>query len=379
MTAPLITGEVAVTYDVFISYSSRDKAVAFAVCEGLERRGRKCWIAPRDVLPGTSYEEAIIQAINACRVFVLIFTADSNNSPHVENEVRIAWTRDMPIVSFRVEDVPLSDIMNYYLGSRQWLDAGRPPVEKDIEMLADDIEKLAGQHKTPANGHPMDHTAAHEASPAAGREDLAPRAARKVSPFPLAVLALAVIVILLVAAVYVLGTRATPGTGPNGTPTPVADQTLLLVPPGSVAVPTPDLPANLSGYQIRVIGGLKPDITVTMDDMRKMSFVRIENVEKSLLNGNSYMADYTGVPAMAVVNLAGVPQGNVSFRVISEDDFGVTFTTRQLEYTIVAFFQGDELNEADIDSKKAIKLVPMGIPAAEFWVKMPKEIRIYQS
>jgi hypothetical protein len=40
---------------------------------------------------------------------------------------------------------------------------------------------------------------------------------------------------------------------------------------------------------------------------------------------------------------------------------------------------GASYEEASIDSKKAIKLVPMGIPAAEFWVKMPKEIRIYQS
>jgi hypothetical protein len=99
---------------------------SYSICRlrGPGAPGQDVLDSPRDVLPGTSYEEAIIQAINSCRVFVLIFTGDSNNSPHVENEVRIAWTRDMPIVSFRVEDVPLSNIMNYYLGSRRWLDIG---------------------------------------------------------------------------------------------------------------------------------------------------------------------------------------------------------------------------------------------------------------
>jgi hypothetical protein len=362
-----------VTHDVFISYSSRDKAIAFAVCEGLERRGLKCWIAPRDVLPGASYEEAIIQGINACRAFVLIFTADSDKSPHVENEVRIAWTRDMPIVSFRVEDVPLSDVLNYYLGSRQWLDAGKPPGEKDIEMLADSLVKLTDRHETAAE------ISATKSSPGGSRKSRVLPVARKKSMVPVAAITLVVILILLVAGFYFLGNRDTPGAVANGTPTPPADHTLLLSPPGSVAVQTPHLPANLSAFQIRVIGGLKPDIVVTMDDMRKMGFVRMENVEKSLQNGNSYIADYMGVPVVAIVNMAGIPQGNVSFRVISEDDFGVTFTKSQLEYSIVAFYQDDELNEANIDSKKSIKIVPMGIPAAEFWVKMPKEIRIYQS
>jgi hypothetical protein len=191
--------------------------------------------------------------------------------------------------------------------------------------------------------------------------------------------AIVVIAILLVAAVYVISNGNMPVPVPRGVPVPGGNNTLLLVPPDSQAVTAIDLPANLSGFQIRVIGGLKPDITVTMDDMRKMGLVRLENVEKGLLNGNTYMADYTGVPLAAIVALAGVPQGNVSFRVISEDDFNATFTIRQIEYSIVAFYQGDELNEADIDSKKAIKIVPMGIPAAEFWVKMPKEIRIYQA
>ena len=41
--------------DVFISYSSTDKAAADAVCATLESRGIGCWIAPRDILPGEDY------------------------------------------------------------------------------------------------------------------------------------------------------------------------------------------------------------------------------------------------------------------------------------------------------------------------------------
>src|SRR5713101_8280389 len=46
-------------HDVFISYSSKDKPVADAVCAGLEGRGIRCWAAPRDILPGSDWGAAI--------------------------------------------------------------------------------------------------------------------------------------------------------------------------------------------------------------------------------------------------------------------------------------------------------------------------------
>jgi TIR domain len=62
-------------YDVFISYASEDKIVADAVCARLESHAVRCWIAPRDVLPGMAYGEAIIDAIQGCRVMILVFSA----------------------------------------------------------------------------------------------------------------------------------------------------------------------------------------------------------------------------------------------------------------------------------------------------------------
>ncbi len=41
-------------HEVFLSYSSKDRAAADAVCRALETAGLKVWIAPRDVLPGSA-------------------------------------------------------------------------------------------------------------------------------------------------------------------------------------------------------------------------------------------------------------------------------------------------------------------------------------
>ncbi|MDB5446864.1 MAG: hypothetical protein JWQ97_2181 [Phenylobacterium sp.] len=40
------------SHDVFISYSSRDKPTADALCHTLDAAGVRCWMAPRDIQPG---------------------------------------------------------------------------------------------------------------------------------------------------------------------------------------------------------------------------------------------------------------------------------------------------------------------------------------
>ena len=44
-------------HQVFISYAYKDKPVADAVCAVLESEAIRCWIAPRDVLPGADYTQ----------------------------------------------------------------------------------------------------------------------------------------------------------------------------------------------------------------------------------------------------------------------------------------------------------------------------------
>ena len=54
-------------HDIFISHSAKNKVTADAVCAMLESRGVRCWIAPRDVTPGTEWGESIVEAIEQAR------------------------------------------------------------------------------------------------------------------------------------------------------------------------------------------------------------------------------------------------------------------------------------------------------------------------
>ena len=129
-------------HDVFLSYSAQDKSVADAVCARLEAEGVRCWVAPRDILPGTEWGEAIITAIEECPVMVLILSAHSNDSPQVRREVERAIHRGVMIVPFRIEDVKPTGSMEYFLSAPHWLDAIQPPLEKHIDHLADTARRL---------------------------------------------------------------------------------------------------------------------------------------------------------------------------------------------------------------------------------------------
>jgi phage FluMu protein Com len=56
-----IAGPLVSPFDVFLSYSSKDKPTADAACAVLEARGLRCWIAPRDIIPGKEWGAAIVE------------------------------------------------------------------------------------------------------------------------------------------------------------------------------------------------------------------------------------------------------------------------------------------------------------------------------
>lgn len=128
-----------VNHDVIISYSSLDKPTADAICAGLEMRGIRCWIAPRDILPGVNYQEAIIDAITSSKIMVLIYSSHANESPHVIREATIAMSKKVIIIPFRLDNSPLSQTMEFIISVPHWLEAITPPLEKHIKELADTI------------------------------------------------------------------------------------------------------------------------------------------------------------------------------------------------------------------------------------------------
>lgn len=110
-------------YDFFISYASENKDIADYIVEKIEKRGYRCFIAPRDICTGSEYAVEIVKGISNSTAVLLVFSSKSNNSRYVLREINSAVSRNKPIIPLRVEDFLPSEAMEFYLGPTHWLDA----------------------------------------------------------------------------------------------------------------------------------------------------------------------------------------------------------------------------------------------------------------
>lgn len=130
--------------DVFVSHASVDKQYADRVVASLEALGVPCFCAPRDIVAGLPYGEAIMQGLRSCRAFVVIVSEHSLDSAHVMNEVERAVHYDLHLIPFRVDQSPLNGSMELFLSSKHWLDATVPPLEPHLALLGRAVSDALG-------------------------------------------------------------------------------------------------------------------------------------------------------------------------------------------------------------------------------------------
>jgi type II secretory pathway pseudopilin PulG len=136
-------------FDIFVSYSSKDKLVADAIVAALEGKNLRCWYAPRDIKPGSKWAESITEAISRCRLFLLIFSQNSNKSSQVLDEISYAISEEKTIIPFRIENLNPSGAMRLHLSSRHWLDAYDPSWKDHIDNLVSSTALNLGVDITP--------------------------------------------------------------------------------------------------------------------------------------------------------------------------------------------------------------------------------------
>jgi len=118
----------AMGHRVFLSYSTKDQAAATEICTALESQGIGCWIAPRDIAPGSQWGGSIVEAIEKCEAVLVLFSDASNNSPQVAREMEVAVAQRRPLIPVRIADAIPTDDMKYFLGVSHWLNAYERPL-----------------------------------------------------------------------------------------------------------------------------------------------------------------------------------------------------------------------------------------------------------
>jgi adenylate cyclase len=157
--APAAGQDSQAASDAFVSYASKDAPIANAVVAALEGQGLKCWIAPRNVNPGSLYADGIVRAINGTKVLVLILSESAIASPHVGKEIERASSKQHPIIALKTDATPLTPALEYFLSESQWVEVGAQGTEAALAKLVEAVRRHlavspAGATAAPRNRAP---------------------------------------------------------------------------------------------------------------------------------------------------------------------------------------------------------------------------------
>lgn len=135
-------------HDVFISCTAADKPVGDAICATLEANNIRCWIAPRDILPGQDWGGSIIKAITNSRAMVLVFSSSANASEHIKREVERAVNAGIAIIPVRIEQVMPEGALEYFLSTPHWLDAFTGELAEHLVRLVEVVRQILDYQAT---------------------------------------------------------------------------------------------------------------------------------------------------------------------------------------------------------------------------------------
>jgi len=147
------------TYDVFLSHSSKDKSVVRAVAERLRADGLRVWFDEWECKPGDRIPGKIEEGLEQSRVLVLCMSANAFGSDWAQLEAgtfrfRDPLNKERRFIPLRLDDAPIKGSLaqflyiNWLAEEREQeyaklLEACRPPVEPPVAEAQAAREQVA--------------------------------------------------------------------------------------------------------------------------------------------------------------------------------------------------------------------------------------------
>ncbi len=126
-------------YDVFISYSRKDKTVADQLCAALDAAGMngRYWI-DRSINGSANFLTEIVANIQSCKVVIFIASASSALSEWTQKELLYANKKGKKILTYKISDFSFDDNaeLDFFFTNVQWLE--------DLDRVVADCCKLCG-------------------------------------------------------------------------------------------------------------------------------------------------------------------------------------------------------------------------------------------
>jgi hypothetical protein len=134
---------LAPKFDLFISYASGDAAIAAEFREHAEQMGITCFMAERDIVVASEWQDSIRAALLGSKRVLLLITPRSINRPWIWMETGAAWALGKPLIP-ALSHVEPNDL----------LDPIRRYQARTIETIAQRRALINELANTPPSGSP---------------------------------------------------------------------------------------------------------------------------------------------------------------------------------------------------------------------------------
>ena len=110
--------------DIFICFSSENKAIAKKVYETLEADGYSTWISLKNLRPNNkeNYWDDIKKAINSCSIFLVISSGQAMVSKDVIKEIEIAKKENKKLIEYKIDDTKHTSFFKYIFDGVKWVE-----------------------------------------------------------------------------------------------------------------------------------------------------------------------------------------------------------------------------------------------------------------
>lgn len=143
---PTIQMSSAHSYDVFISYSTKDYYDIFGnpnpnspiadLLTTLDNAGISYWIDKQGLSGGTVFPQEIAKQIYNCKVFLFVSSANSNQSTWTMNEIATANNYGKNIIPLRADDTQFAPSIMIYVAGLQYINYYLNPTAAKRQLVA---------------------------------------------------------------------------------------------------------------------------------------------------------------------------------------------------------------------------------------------------
>lgn len=132
-------------YDVFISYSRKDRHIVDEICELLNENNISFWRDVREIEPGGKFMGEIVDAIKSCKITLFVSSTNSNQSPYTAKEVALAFNEGKHIIPYKIDHSMFSKNLELLFSDINFTEAIPFSRLKALALVADIKSLISGE------------------------------------------------------------------------------------------------------------------------------------------------------------------------------------------------------------------------------------------